>query len=210
MVQIDIKDTNNAVKGSMGLSELVFANEASEALVHEAVVAYLANQRQGTHMTKTRGLVSGGGRKPYKQKSTGRARAGSSRSPLWRKGGTIFGPQPRDYSISMPKQARRTALCKALTMKLNDGQIVVLESLAVSKPNTKEIVKVVANLGLTDKNIYLVIADTDQNILLSSRNLPNVDVIRVADLNAYHVAACDSLVFTADAMKLLAGEEEAA
>ncbi|NLI29615.1 MAG: 50S ribosomal protein L4 [Nitrospiraceae bacterium] len=210
MVQIDIKDTNNAIKGSMRLSELVFANEASEALVHEAVVAYLANQRQGTHMTKTRGLVSGGGRKPYKQKSTGRARAGSSRSPLWRKGGTIFGPQPRDYSISMPKQARRTALCKALTMKLNDGQIVVLESLSVSKPNTKEIVKVVANLGLSDQNIYLVIADTDQNILLSSRNLPNVDVIRVADLNAYHVAACDSLVFTADAMKLLAGEEEAA
>jgi len=210
MVQIDIKDTNNAIKGSMRLSELVFANEASEALVHEAVVAYLANQRQGTHMTKTRGLVSGGGRKPYKQKSTGRARAGSSRSPLWRKGGTIFGPQPRDYSISMPKQARRTALCKALTMKLNDGQIVVLESLSVSKPNTKEIVKIVANLGLSDQNIYLVIADTDQNILLSSRNLPNVDVIRVADLNAYHVAACDSLVFTADAMKLLAGEEEAA
>ena len=210
MVQIDIKDTNNAIKGSMRLSALVFANEASEALVHEAVVAYLANQRQGTHMTKTRGLVSGGGRKPYKQKSTGRARAGSSRSPLWRKGGTIFGPQPRDYSISMPKQARRTALCKALTMKLNDGQIVVLESLSVSKPNTKEIVKVVANLGLSDQNIYLVIADTDQNILLSSRNLPNVDVIRVADLNAYHVAACDSLVFTADAMKLLAGEEEAA
>lgn len=210
MVQIDIKDTNNAIKGSMRLSELVFANEASEALVHEAVVAYLANQRQGTHMTKTRGLVSGGGRKPYKQKSTGRARAGSSRSPLWRKGGTIFGPQPRDYSISMPKQARRTALCKALTMKLNDGQIVVLESLSVSKPNTKEIVKVVANLGLSDQNIYLVIADTDQNILLSSRNLPNVDVIRVADLNAYHVAACDSLVFTADAMKLLVGEEEAA
>jgi len=210
MVQIDIKDTNNAIKGSMRLSELVFANEASEALVHEAGVAYLANQRQGTHMTKTRGLVSGGGRKPYKQKSTGRARAGSSRSPLWRKGGTIFGPQPRDYSISMPKQARRTALCKALTMKLNDGQIVVLESLSVSKPNTKEIVKVVANLGLSAQNIYLVIADTDQNILLSSRNLPNVDVIRVADLNAYHVAACDSLVFTADAMKLLAGEEEAA
>lgn len=210
MVQIDIKDTNNTVKGSMGLSELVFANEASEALVHEAVVAYLANQRQGTHMTKTRGLVSGGGRKPYKQKSTGRARAGSSRSPLWRKGGTIFGPQPRDYSIAMPKQARRTALCKALTMKLTDGQIVVIDALSITAPNTKEIIKVVANLGLSDKNIYLVIADTDRNILLSSRNIPNVDVIRVADLNAYHVAACDSLVFTADAMKLLAGEEEAA
>lgn len=210
MVQIDIKDMNNNVKGSMGLSERVFKNEASESIVHEAVLAYLANQRQGTHMTKTRGLVSGGGRKPYKQKSTGRARAGSNRSPLWRKGGTIFGPQPRDYSIDMPKQARRTALCKALTMKLADGQIMVLDALSVSKPCTKEIVKIIANLGMTDQNIYLVVAEKDQNILLSARNLPNVDVIRVADLNAYHVAACDSLVFTADAMKKLAGEEEAA
>jgi large subunit ribosomal protein L4 len=210
MVQIEVKDINNNIKGSIGLSDVIFGNESSEALVHEAVVAYLANQRQGTHMTKTRGLVSGGGKKPYKQKSTGRARAGSIRSPLWRKGGIIFGPQPRDYSIAMPKQARRNALYKALTMKMRDGQIMVLESLSFAKPSTKEMIKVVNNLGLSDKNIYLVTADLDKNVVLSARNIPNVDVIRVADLNAYHVAACDSLVFTADAIKLLAGQEEAA
>jgi large subunit ribosomal protein L4 len=110
----------------------------------------------------------------------------------------------------MPKQARRTALCKALTMKLADGQIMVVDALAVSKPCTKEIVKIIANLGMTDMNIYLVVAQKDQNILLSARNLPNVDVIRVTDLNAYHVAACDGMVFTADAMKRLADEGEAA
>ncbi len=152
-MQIDIKDTNNAVKGSMGLSELVFANEASEALVHEAVVAYLANQRQGTHMTKTRGLVSGGGRKPYKQKSTGRARAGSSRSPhLEKRRHDLLDRSARLFHLHAEAGPPYGAL-QALTMKLNDGQIVVLESLAVSKPNTKEIVKVVANLGLSDKNI---------------------------------------------------------
>ncbi len=209
MVQIEIKDVNNNVRGAVSVSDRVFKNEASESLVHEAVVAYLANQRQGTHSTKTRGLVSGGGRKPYKQKSTGRARAGSSRSPLWRKGGIVFGPLPRDYSISMPKQARRTALFKALSMKLADGQIVAIDAFGIEKPKTKNIAKIITSLGLDGKNIYLVTADKDANVVLSARNLPHVDVVRVGDLNAYHVAACDCLVFTADALKQIGGEEEA-
>jgi large subunit ribosomal protein L4 len=208
MVQIEIKDINNTVKGTVSVSEQVFKNEASEALVHEAVLAYLANQRQGTHATKTRGLVSGGGKKPYKQKHTGRARAGSSRSPLWRKGGIVFGPLPRDYSISMPKQARRTALFKALSMKLADGQISAIDAFGIDKPKTKDLAKVIAALGLADKNVYLVTAEKDANVVLSARNLPRVDVIRVGDLNAYHVAACDCLVFTADALKQIGGEEE--
>ena len=208
MVQIEIKDVNNNVKGTVSVSEQVFKNEASEALVHEAVVAYLANQRQGTHATKTRGLVSGGGKKPYKQKHTGRARAGSSRSPLWRKGGIVFGPLPRDYSISMPKQARRTALFKALSMKLADGQIAAIDAFGIDKPKTKDLAKVIATLGLADKNVYLVTAEKDANVVLSARNLPRVDVIRVGDLNAYHVAACDCLVFTADALRQIGGEEE--
>ncbi|KAF0177703.1 MAG: large subunit ribosomal protein L4 [Nitrospirae bacterium] len=209
MVQIEIKDINNNVKGLLSVSDRVFKSEASESVVHEAVVAYLANQRQGTHSTKTRGLVSGGGRKPYKQKSTGRARAGSSRSPLWRKGGIVFGPLPRDYSICMPKQARRTALYKALTMKLADGQIAVVDAFGVTAPKTKEMVKLIGTLGLAGKNIYFVTVEKDENVVLSARNLPNVDVIRVGDLNAYHVAACDCLVFTADALRQIGGEEEA-
>ncbi|HMK44731.1 MAG TPA: 50S ribosomal protein L4 [Dissulfurispiraceae bacterium] len=210
MMQIEIKDINNNVKGSLNLNEQVFKSEASEAVVHEAVTAFLANQRQGTHATKTRGLVRGGGKKPYKQKHTGRARAGSNRSPLFRKGGTIFGPLPRDYSIAMPKQARRAALCKALSMKLADNQIIVVDALSFGKPNTKEMVKVLSNLGLTEKNLYLVVPERDENIMLSARNLPNVDVMRVGDLNAYHVAACDCLMFTADAIKKLGEEGTAA
>jgi large subunit ribosomal protein L4 len=210
MAEIEIKDINNKTKGKMTVAGPVFGNEASDALVHSAVVSHLANQRQGTHSTKTRGMVSGGGKKPWKQKHTGRARAGSSRSPLWRGGAIVFGPQPRDYEIRMPKAAKKTALYKALSMKLADGEILVVDSIPADKPKTKDMIKILANLELTGQSVLLVIPESSENIFLSARNIPAVGVTRVSDLNAYTVAAYSKLVFTEEAMKKLATEEVSA
>lgn len=208
MLEIEVKDINNNPKGKIGLSEAVFNNAASESVVHTAVVSYLANQRQGTHATKTRGMVRGGGRKPWKQKKTGRARHGSIRSPIWPGGGTAFGPQPRDYSVKLPKNMKKTALYKALTMKLNDGEIDVVDSISVEGPKTKEMLKMMGTLGLSGKKVLIVLPEKDNNVLLSVRNIPTVDVIRVSDLNAYQVAAFDRLLFTADAVLKLQGDLE--
>jgi large subunit ribosomal protein L4 len=192
----------------MSLSEPIFNNKASESIVHTAVISYLANQRQGTHATKTRAMVSGGGKKPWRQKHTGRARHGSIRSPLWRKGGITFGPQPRDYEIKLPKNAKKAALYKALTMKLSDNEIVVLDSIAMDKPKTKEMIQMLKNLGLSDKTVLFVLPEKNDAVALSVRNIPGVDVVRASDLNAYHVAVCDNLVFTADALSMLASSEK--
>lgn len=209
-IEINVIDMNNKAKGKVSVAASIFGSDASTALVHSAVVSHLANQRQGTHATKTRGMVSGGGKKPYKQKKTGRARAGSSRSPLWRHGGIIFGPQPRDYEIKMPKTARKAALSKALSMKLADNEIVVLDKLMVANPKTKEMLGVIEKLGLTGQSVLLVLAEADKNVLLSSRNIPSVKVVRASDLNAYQVAAFNKLVFTEDAIKQVASEEVSA
>ncbi|GER92945.1 50S ribosomal protein L4 [hot springs metagenome] len=203
MLEIEVKDINNDVKGKIALSDVIFNNPASESVVHSAVVSYLANQRQGTHATKTRGLVSGGGKKPWKQKKTGRARHGSIRSPIWRGGGIVFGPQPRDYSINLTKNMRKVALYKALTMKLSDGEVVVVDSISIDKPKTKDIIKIMNNLGLFDKTVLIVLPEKDENVMLSVRNIPTVDVIRVSDLNAYYIAAFDCVLFTSDAIEKL-------
>lgn len=203
MLEIEVKDINNNAKGKIALSEAVFNNTASEAVVHSAVVSYLANQRQGTHATKTVSMVSGGGKKPWKQKKTGRARHGSIRSPIWRGGGIVFGPQPRDYSINLSKNMKKTALYKALTMKLSDGEIAVVDSILMDKPKTKDMVKILRNIGLSEKTVLIVLSEKDDNIMLSVKNIPVADVVRVSDLNAYQVAAFDCVLFTADAISKL-------
>ncbi|HTZ16925.1 MAG TPA: 50S ribosomal protein L4 [Dissulfurispiraceae bacterium] len=210
MIDIEIRDINNNTKGKLSLAGTIFGSESSAAIVHSAVVSHLANQRQGTHATKTRGLVSGGGKKPYKQKGTGRARAGSSRSPLFRGGGTIFGPHPRDYEIRMPKSARKAALSKALTMKLADSEIVVIDDIKMDKPRTKDMLKILDKLGLGGQSVLLVLAEGNDNVYLSTRNIPAADVTRVSDLNAYQVASYSKLVFTEAAIKKLAAEEVSA
>ncbi|HMK61403.1 MAG TPA: 50S ribosomal protein L4 [Dissulfurispiraceae bacterium] len=210
MIDIEIRDINNKVKGKMSLEGKVFSSEVSAALVHSSVVGYLANQRQGTHATKSKGMVSGGGKKPYKQKGTGRARQGSTRSPLIRGGGTIFGPMPRDYGIKLPKAAKRAALGKALSMKLADGEILVLDEMRIDKPRTKDMTKMLAALGLVGQSVLLIVPERDENIFLSARNIPAVGVARVTDLNAYQVAAYGKLVFTAEAIKKLVSGEVSA
>ncbi|MDP2167593.1 MAG: 50S ribosomal protein L4 [Thermodesulfovibrionales bacterium] len=207
MAEIDIKDKSNAVVGKMSLPDKLFGLKVNDALLHAAVVNHLANQRQGTHATKTKGLVRGGGKKPHKQKSTGRARAGSNRSPIWKGGGTVFGPQPRDYSYSMPKQARRAALYGALSRKLSDGEAVVLESLSVESPKTKEMAGIIGSLQLTGKSILIVLAKRDDNVRLAARNIPAVSVRMVSDINAHDVLKHQMLLFTRDAVEMVGVRE---
>ncbi|NCO67135.1 MAG: 50S ribosomal protein L4 [Nitrospirae bacterium CG_4_10_14_0_8_um_filter_41_23] len=196
MPEVEVKDKNNNIVGKMNLSDNIFGVHAKEGVVHSAVVNFLANQRQGTHSTKTKGLVSGGGKKPWKQKGTGRARAGSIRSPLWRGGGIVFGPQPRDYSYNLPKKVKRLALMTAFYRKLADGEVVVIDNFAIEKPKTKEMKEILKNLGLTGKSILIVIPEKDNSVVLSARNIPSVSVIRSADLNTYDVIAHNVLLMT--------------
>lgn len=203
MLELEIRDINNNIIGKKEVPAVVFDNQASESVVHSAVVAYMANQRQGTHATKTRAMVSGGGRKPWRQKHTGRARHGSIRSPLWRKGGIVFGPQPRDYYTKLPKQMKDTALFKALTLKYRDKEIILLDKIELMRPRTKDMIAILGNLELTDKSVLFILPDKDENILLSARNIPYVGIIRAIDLNAYHVSLFDKVVFTVSALDRL-------
>ncbi|MDH4232136.1 MAG: 50S ribosomal protein L4 [Nitrospirota bacterium] len=203
MPEIDIKDKNNTSVGKMDVPETIFGVTAKAGVLHSAVVNFLANQRQGTASTKTKGLVSGGGKKPWKQKSTGRARAGSSRSPLWRGGGTVFGPQPRDYSYSLPKKAKKAALNVAISGKLADGEIVVIDGFGLEKPSTKDMVSLLKNLGLEGKSTLIVLSEKNDAVFLSSRNIPGVKVTRVNDLNSYEIAVHGRILFDRRAVEML-------
>ncbi|TAL26092.1 MAG: 50S ribosomal protein L4 [Nitrospirae bacterium] len=209
MPELEIKDGNNNAAGKISLREEIFGLGKKNDILHAAVTNFLANQRQGTHATKTKGLVSGGGKKPWKQKHTGRARAGSSRSPLWRKGGTIFGPQPRDYSYSMPKQAKRLALKAALSAKLADGEIMLIDDISIAKPRTKDMTSIIRNLGLDGKSLLIVMPEDNDAIKLSTRNIPGVHVSRAADLNAYNVLSHSRVLIAKKAVAMLEEAETA-
>jgi large subunit ribosomal protein L4 len=196
MPEIEIKDRNNNIVGKLNLRDDVFGATGREGAIHAAIVNFLANQRQGTHATKTKGQIRGGGKKPWKQKHTGRARAGSIRSPLWRGGGTIFGPQPRDYSYSPPKKARRLAFLAALGQKISDKEVVVIDSFGIDTPKTREMLAILKNLGLDNSRVLIVLGEKDENVVLSARNLPGVGIARATDLNAYDVAAFRTLLMT--------------
>jgi len=184
------------------VSDSVFGVESSQSLVHTAVVRHLANGRQGSSDSKTRGEVSGGGRKPWRQKGTGRARAGSSRSPIWRGGGVAFGPHPRGYGLGLPKRARRQALLAAVSAKAKDGMITVFDQLAMEKPSTKQFAQVVTAVA-GGGTALVVIAAPDKMIQLSARNLSTVRVIVARNLNVYDVVKHEHLVLTKDALASL-------
>lgn len=203
MPETELRDIKNKVKGSVDLPEELFGLSARKDILHESVKNFLANRRQGTHATKTKGLVSGGGKKPWKQKHTGRARAGSIRSPLWRGGGTIFGPQPRNYSYALPKNIRRRALGEALSAKLSGGELTIVDTIAVAKPRTKDMVNILKSLGLDGKSVLVVLPEREENIMLSARNIPGVNVSRVRDLNAYDVLRHSTLLITKSAIDLM-------
>ena len=171
MPEVEVKDKNNNIIGKMNLSDDLFDINPQEGVVHSAVINFLANQRQGTHATKTKGLISGGGKKPWRQKHTGRSRSGSIRSPLWKGGGTIFGPQPRDYSYKVPKQVKRLAFIKAFQEKLSGGEVVIIDDFNIEKPKTKDMVAILKNLGLNNKSVLIVVPEKNDTIILSARNI---------------------------------------
>jgi large subunit ribosomal protein L4 len=177
----------------------VFGVEVKSHLLHSAVVNQLANRRAGTAATKTKGLVSGGGKKPFKQKGTGRARAGSTRSPLWRHGGTVFGPTPRDYSYSMPKKEKRAALAAALSSKVSDNRMVLLDKLELAGPRTKQMAELLKALGVTESALVLITAE-NKNVALASRNIPSIKVLRMENINVYDLLKYRYLITTQDAL----------
>jgi large subunit ribosomal protein L4 len=187
--------------GEIELSASVFGRTGNGSLLHEAVRMQLANRRAGTSATKTRGLVSGGGRKPWRQKGTGRARAGSTRSPLWRHGGTIFGPQPRDYSYKMPKKAWRRALELALSDRALNGKLIVVESLELAEPKTKLAKAALEALGL--QHALILVSESDSLFCRAARNLAAHKVLPLAGLNVYDVLKYDELLMTEDTARAL-------
>lgn len=180
----------------------VFSGEVRTHLVHAAVVNQLANRRAGTASTKTKGLVSGGGKKPFKQKGTGRARAGSSRSPLWRHGGTVFGPLPRDYSYSLPKKAKRAALTDALASKVVDNKLILIDSLNFAEPKTKLVSAMLETLGVQGSAVMLI-KEENKNLTLAARNIPTVKVLRMENINVYDLLKYPYLITTQDTLNAM-------
>jgi large subunit ribosomal protein L4 len=183
------------------LKEEVFGVKTRRHLLHQAIVMQLNNRRAGSAATKSKGRVRGGGKKPWRQKGTGRARAGSTRSPLWVGGGTIFGPQPRDYSFRMPRKARREALRSALSLKNRDGKIIVVDKLQLEQGKTKLMAKALEELKVS--SALIVIPQSDEKIERSSRNIPTVKVLRVEGLNVYDLIRYEYLILTAEALRLV-------
>jgi len=185
------------------LADSIFAIEPNDHAIYLSVKAYLANQRQGTHKTKERSEVRGGGKKPWKQKGRGGARAGTSRSPLWVGGGTIFGPRPRDYRQDLPKKVKRLARKSALSYKVKDEQLVVVEDFSIDKPKTKEFVKILNALKIEGKKVLLLTNTNDLNILKSGRNIPKVKVLEASKASTYDLLNNQVLLLQKSAVKVI-------
>lgn len=185
--------------GKIELNDAVFAVEVNEAVMHQAVVRQLSNERLGTHATKTRGMVRGGGRKPWKQKGTGRARSGSTRSPLWIGGGTVFGPSPRSYYKAMPRKARRLAVKSALSEKVYNNDLIVMEELTLAAPKTKEVLNILNNFEVGDAKV-LFITEGDVNVEKSARNIQGVKALASTGLNIFDLLHHDKLFITKGAV----------
>lgn len=202
MPKVAVFNTEGKQVGDIELNDAIFGVKINEGLMHQVVLNQLANRRQGTVATKTRTQVRGGGRKPWRQKGTGRARVGSIRSPLWVGGGVTFGPTPRDHSYAIPKKARRAALKSALSAKVRDGEIIVIDELSVDAPKTKVMVSILKALE-AEKKPLVVIAEWDNNVELSTRNIPNALVAKSAGLNVYDILNHEKLIITKDAVARL-------
>lgn len=202
MAEIEVYNIKGQPVGKIELDKGIFNGEVNEPILHQVVRMYEANQRQGTASTKTRSDVSGGGKKPWKQKGTGRARAGTIRSPLWRGGGIVFGPHPRDYSYSVPKSVKRLALISSLNVKLNDKSLVVMDDIKLGTAKTKEFVAVLRSIK-ADKKPLVVLDGKDETVIRACRNIPNLLLRDYKALNAYEVLKQQKLVLTQKALAAL-------
>lgn len=200
MPKVSVLNQAGSSVGEIELNEAIFGIEPNEAVLFESLVQQRASLRQGNHKVKTRSEVAGGGRKPWRQKGTGRARQGSIRSPQWRGGGIVFGPTPRSYSYKLPKKVRRLALLSALSTKVRDEEIIVLDGLTFEAPKTKDFVNVLSNLSI-DKKALIVTADLDETVALSARNIPGISVVTANGINVLDIVAHDKLVITKAAVE---------
>jgi large subunit ribosomal protein L4 len=200
MATLDVYNVNREKISQVEVDDAVFAAEVKEHLFYDVIRMQLNRRRAGTHSTKTRAEVSGGGKKPWKQKGTGRARAGTSRSPVWRGGGIAFGPKPRSYEIKVPKKVRRAAMCSALTLKVQQEKLLVLDAIGMTEIKTAAFV---AMLDKLQAGNVLIIADADQNLQLSSRNVQQVKVLPPEGLNLYDVLQYDELYITQTSLKAI-------
>ena len=201
-MELDVIDRQGTPVEKIAVADSTFAAEVKTHLFHQVVRMQLAKRRRGTASTKTRGEVSGGGRKPWRQKGTGRARAGSTRSPLWRGGGVALGPKPRDYAYKLPKKVRRAALRSALSMKIQEGLLKVIDRLDIPAPKTRQMVGFLKDLGVKKATIILL-ADDNRNVQLAARNLPSVKVIRAEGVNVYDLLTHEYLICTREALMKL-------
>ena len=200
MPKVDVLNINGQKVEELELSESIFAAEISEYAVYEVIQNHLANRRQGTQSAKTRAEVRGGGRKPWRQKGTGRARQGSTRSPQWIGGGVVFAPKPRDYSYSVNKKVRRLALKSVLTTKVNEGNLIVLDALEMNAPKTKDFIAMLSAVN-AGKKALVVTAENSPNVVKSCRNIPGVDITFVNTLTVYDIMRHDSLIITKEAVR---------
>lgn len=198
-MELQVKNLGGQTEQTLTVPEQVFNREFNEALVHQIVVAYLAGGRAGTRAQKNRAAVSGGGAKPWRQKGTGRARAGTIRSPLWRGGGVTFAARPQDHSQKVNRKMYRAALCTIFSELLRQGRLLVVDGLAVAEPRTKLMMALLARLGIVD-NVLLVTEAVDENVHLAARNLPKVEVCEVAGLDPVSLIRFDKIVITAGAV----------
>ncbi len=201
MANVSVYNMEGKEVGTINLSDAIFGVEVNEHLVHLAVVQQLANNRQGTQKAKTRSEVSGGGRKPWRQKGTGHARQGSTRSPQWTGGGVVFAPVPRDYSFKLNKKEKRAALKSALTSKVTDSKLIVIDELKLDEIKTKNFQAVMDNLNI--KKGLVVLAENDKNIVLSARNIPTVKTTLTSTINVYDVMNAGTVVLTKDAVSMI-------
>jgi large subunit ribosomal protein L4 len=199
MATVPVKNINGETVGSIELNDALFGIKVNDHAVHMAVVQYLANRRQGTKSTKTRAEVRGGGRKPWRQKGTGRARQGSIRSPQWTGGGVVFAPKPRDFSIKLNKKQKRLALKSALTDKVNRDKLIVLDSFTLPEIKTKAMAGVCEKLNTPDA--LFVMSGSNTNVMLSARNIPGIKTAGVNTINVYDILRYDSFVVTKEAVE---------
>ena len=201
MAKVSVYNMEGKEVESIDLNDAVFGVEVNEHLVHMAVVQQLANKRQGTQKAKTRSEVSGGGRKPWRQKGTGHARQGSTRSPQWTGGGVVFAPVPRDYSFKLNKKEKRAALKSALTSRVQDNKLIVIDELKFDEIKTKNFKAVIDNLNVS--KAYVVLNDNDRNVVMSARNLPNVQTALTNTINVYDIMKGGTVILTRDAVKTI-------
>lgn len=202
MANVKVYNMSGAEVGTIDLNDDIFGIDVSEHAMHMAVVQYLANKRQGTQSAKTRAEVSGGGKKPWRQKGTGRARQGSIRSPQWTHGGIALGPKPRDYSYSINKKVKRLAICSALSAKAAEGKLVIVNDYAIADYSTKAVVKMLKNIGVSGKTL-MVQAVADEKVVKSAGNIPGVQTTLATTMNAYDTINARTLVVNLDAAKKL-------